>query len=200
MTCSVMSCLPRLWLFQADIRRGLSRFGRGPVLGYFQRRATTDETIEEVVMAATTLASHNIGALIAIARETGLRTYVDSGILIDSRVTYDLLVSVFQSNSPLHDGAVIIQDNRVAAAACFLPLTVNTQGIQFGTRHRAAIGLTEESDSVAVVVSEETGTISLVLDGEVEGNLDADQLTYRLEALMQKNLLRRHKFDKRVVR
>ncbi len=172
-------------LFQADIRRGLSRLGRAPFFRYLARRGTTDETIEEVATAAGMLASRKIGALIAIEREIGLRTYVDSGILLDSRVTYDLLVSVFQTDSPLHDGAVVIQDNRVAAAVCFLPLTVNPQSTQLGTRHRAAIGLTEESDAVALVVSEETGMVSLVLDGEIERDLDPDQLTYRLEALMR---------------
>ena len=108
-------------LFQADIRRGLSRLGRAPAFRYLTRRATTDETVEEVVTAAGLLASRKVGALIAIERAIGLRNYVDSGIPLDSRVTYDLLVSIFQTESPLHDGAVVIQDERIAAAACFLP-------------------------------------------------------------------------------
>jgi len=178
-------------LFQADIRRGLSRFGRAPFFRHLARRGTTDETIEEIVTAAGMLASRKIGALIAMERGIGLRTYVDSGILLDSRVTYDLLVSVFQPDSPLHDGAVVIQENRVAAAACFLPLTVNPQSTHLGTRHRAAIGLTEESDAVALVVSEESGMVSLVLDGKIERDLDAGQLTYRLEPLMGRDLDRR---------
>ena len=110
-------------------------------------------------MAATMLAAQKIGAIIAIEREIGLRNYIESGIPLDATLTYDLLVTIFQPGSPLHDGAVILQEDRVAAAACFLPLTVNPRvSRELGTRHRAAIGLTEESDAVAVVVSEETGT------------------------------------------
>ena len=124
-----------------------------------------------------------------IERDIGLRTYVDSGTSLDAKVNYDLLVSVFQSSSPLHDGAVIVQDNRICAAGCLLPLTVDTQRAQLGTRHRAAIGLTEESDAVALVVSEETGVISLAIDGEIEHGLDDVQLTFRLEALLQQTSL-----------
>ena len=172
-------------LFQADIRRALSNFGRTPFVRFLTRPATTDETIEEVVTAAAMLASRRIGAIIAIEREIGLRNYIESGIPIDSTVTYDLLISVFQPESPLHDGAVILQENRVAAAACFLPLTVNPRlSKELGTRHRAAIGLTEESDAVALVVSEETGSLSLALDGQIERDLEAEQLRFRLEALM----------------
>ena len=136
-------------------------------------------------MAATMLASQSTGAIMVIERGTGLRNYIESGIPLDSTVTYDLLVSIFQSDSPLHDGAVVLQENRVAAAACFLPLTVNPRlSKELGTRHRAAIGLTEESDAVALVVSEETGSVSLALDGQLERDLDAEQLRFRLEALM----------------
>ena len=172
-------------LFQADIRRGLSWLGQGPGFRYFTRRATTDETIEEVVTAAGLLASRKVGALIAIERTIGLRNFVDSGIPLDSRVTYDLLVSIFQTESPLHDGAVIIQDERIAAAACFLPLTVSPQSTELGTRHRAAIGLTEESDAVALVVSEETGTVSLAVDGRIERDLDTGRLAARLDTLVR---------------
>ena len=172
-------------LFQADIRRGLSRLGRAPAFRYLTRRATTDETMEEVVTAAGLLAGRKVGALIAVERAIGLRNYVDSGIPLDSRVTYDLLVSIFQPESPLHDGAVIIQDERIAAAACFLPLTVSPQSTELGTRHRAAIGLTEESDAVALVVSEETGAVSLAVDGQIERDLDSSRLAARLEALVR---------------
>jgi len=172
-------------LFQADIRRALSNLGRAPLFKYLARPATTDEAIEEMVTAATMLASQRTGAIMAIERGTGLRNYIESGIPLDSMVTYDLLVSIFQSDSPLHDGAVVLQENRVAAAACFLPLTVNPRlSKELGTRHRAAIGLTEESDAVALVVSEETGNVSLALDGQLERDLDAEQLRFRLEALM----------------
>ncbi len=172
-------------LFQADIRRALSTLGQAPFFRYLARPTTTDETIEEVVVAATMLASRRIGALIVIERTVGLRNYIESGIPLDSTVTYDLLLSVFQPDSPLHDGAVIIQENRIAAAACFLPLTVNPRlSKELGSRHRAAIGLTEESDAVALIASEETGTLSLALDGQIERDLDPDQLRFRLEALM----------------
>ena len=174
-------------LFQSDIRRGLSNIGRARFFRYLTRPTTTDETIEEIVVAATMLASRRIGAIIAMERTVGLRNYIESGIPIDSAVTYDLLLSIFQTESPLHDGAVIIQENRIAAAACFLPLTVSTRaGTRYGARHRAAIGLAEESDAVALIVSEETGDVSLAIDGEVEGPITSDDLRFRLEALMLK--------------
>ena len=174
-------------LFQSDIRRGLSNIGRAPLFRYLARPTTTDETIEEIVTASKMLADNRIGAIIALERTVGLRNYIESGIPIDSAVTYDLLVSIFQTESPLHDGAVIIQENRIAAAACFLPLTVNPHiGTRYGARHRAAIGLAEESDAVALIVSEETGEISLAIDGEVEGPIEPDELRFRLEELMLK--------------
>ena len=146
-------------IFQSDIRRALAHLGRARSSAYFERvQEATDETIEEIVVAATMLATPAVGAIIAIEREIGLRNYIESGIPLDAKLTYDLLVTIFQPGSPLHDGAVILQENRVAAAACFLPLTVNPRvSRELGTRHRAAIGLTEENDAVAVVVSEETG-------------------------------------------
>src|SRR5437016_8611227 len=123
------------------------------------------------------LSAHRIGAIIALERQIGLRNYIEGGSPLDSVLTYDLLVSIFQSSSPLHDGAVIVQDDRIAAAACFLPLTVNPRlSKELGSRHRAAIGLTEENDSVAIVVSEESGSISIVVDGQIERGLDADAL------------------------
>ena len=172
-------------LFQADIRRGLARLGQAPFVRYLSRRDTTGETLAEVAMAAGLLASRQVGAIIAIERDIGLRNYVESGIPLDSRVTYDLLISVFMTDSPLHDGAVIIQEDRIAAASCFLPLTVQPQRTGLGTRHRAAIGLTEESDAVAVVVSEESGAVSLAVDGVLERDVDPGQLAGRLERLVQ---------------
>ncbi len=172
-------------LFQADIRHALAHFGRAPFFRYLSRPETTRETIDEVVVALRMLAEGREGAIVAIQREIGLRNYVESGIPLDAAVSYDLLVSVFRPASPLHDGAVIIQQDRVAAAACFLPLTVNPRvSKDLGSRHRAAIGLSEETDAVALVVSEETGLLSLVLDGEIEQDLEPEQLRYRLEALM----------------
>jgi diadenylate cyclase len=172
-------------LFQSDIRRALAHFGRAPFFRYFARPETTAETVEEIVTATTMLAGQRVGAIIAIEREIGLRNYVESGIPLDANLTYDLLVTIFQSGSPLHDGAVIVQEDRVAAAACFLPLTVNPRlSRDLGTRHRAAIGLTEENDAVAIVVSEETGTISVALDGQIERGLSADDLRNRLASLV----------------
>lgn len=172
-------------LFQSDIRRGLSSLGRAPLFRYLARPTTTDETIEEIVVAARMLAGRRIGAIIAIERTVGLRNYIESGIPIDSTVTYDLLLSIFQPESPLHDGAVIIQENRIAAAAAFLPLTVSPgAGTRYGARHRAAIGLAEESDAVALIVSEESGAVSLAIAGEVEGPITPEDLRFRLEALM----------------
>ena len=172
-------------LFQSDIRRALAHFGRAPFFRYFAEPERTGEAIEEMVVASTMLASQRVGAIIAIEREIGLRNYIESGIPLEANLTYDLLLTVFQPGSPLHDGAVIVQEDRVAAAACFLPLTVNPRvGRDLGTRHRAAIGLTEECDAVALVVSEETGKVSLALDGQIERDLDPEQLRYRLEVLM----------------
>jgi len=172
-------------IFQSDIRRALAHFGQAPFFRYFTRQEAVDETIEEVVVAATMLASQRIGAIIAIEREIGLRNYIESGIPLDATMTYDLLVTVFQAGSPLHDGAVIIQEDRIAAAACFLPLTVNPRvSRELGTRHRAAIGLTEESDAAAVVISEERGEIALALDGSIDRGLSADELRDRLRRLI----------------
>src|SRR5262245_51124597 len=145
-------------IFQSDIRRALAHFGQAPFFRYFNRQEAANETIEELVVAATTLAAQRTGAIIAIEREIGLRNYIESGIPVDATLTYDLLVTIFQTSSPLHDGAIIVQDDRIAAAACFLPLSVNPRvSRELGTRHRAAIGLTEENDAVAIVVSEERG-------------------------------------------
>ena len=172
-------------LFQSDIRRAMAHFGRAPFFRYFERVQSTDETIEELVTTATNLASRKIGAIIVIERQIGLRNYIESGIPLDATVTYDLMASIFLPGSPLHDGAVIIQGDRVAAAACFLPLSVNPKvSRELGTRHRAAIGLTEENDAVAVVVSEETGSISLVLGGDLQHGIPPDALRSELRSLI----------------
>ena len=172
-------------LFQSDIRRALAHLGRAPFFRYFAKPESAEESIEELVMAASLLSSRRIGAIIALERQIGLRNYIEGGIPLDAVLTYDLLLSVFQPSSPLHDGAVIVQDDRVAAAACFLPLTVNPKlSKELGSRHRAAIGLTEENDSVAIVVSEETGSVSIVADGDIERGLNADALRERLRSLL----------------
>jgi diadenylate cyclase len=172
-------------IFQSDIRRALAHFGQAPFFRYFYRQQSANETVEELVVAATMLADRKIGAIIAVEREIGLRNYIESGIPLDATLTYDLLVTIFQIGSPLHDGAVIIQEDRIAAAACFLPLTVNPPvSRELGTRHRAAIGLTEESDAAAIVVSEETGQIGLALDGAIKRGLKPDELRDRLRTLI----------------
>jgi diadenylate cyclase len=163
-------------VFQAEIRKGLAHLGRAPFLGGAARRRQ-EEVVDEIVLAATRLASEHTGAILVLEREMGLRSYIETGISLDAVVTYDLLVSIFHPATPLHDGAVVIQGNRVAAAACFLPLTVHPElSRTLGSRHRAAIGLSEDTDAVAIVVSEETGTISLVEGGRIRRGLDGPAL------------------------
>ena len=163
-------------LFQQEIRRALTNFGRNPLWGLAKQQAV-ESTFGEIVLAATTLAARKIGALIVIERLQGLRNYIENGIGLDAELSYDLLINVFTPDTPLHDGAVILQEDRIAAAACFLPLTPNPElSKEFGTRHRAALGITEETDAVAVVVSEETGIISVAFDGEMIRDLDGKGL------------------------
>jgi diadenylate cyclase len=172
-------------LFQSDIRRALAHFGRTPFVGYLTRSPGIDDVIEEICVAATVLSGHRVGAIVVLERDIGLRNYIEGGIPLDASLTYDLLVSIVQPSAPLHDGAVIVQGDRLAAAACFLPLTVNPRvSKDLGTRHRAAIGITEETDAVAVVVSEETGGISVTIDGDIERGLSPDALRSRLRALL----------------
>jgi len=163
-------------VFQSEIRKVLAQLGKTPLPGVFGS-PRTEEVIDEVVLAGTTLAAQRTGAIVVIERDMGLRSYIETGIALDAYVTYDLLISIFNPGTPLHDGAVIVQGNRVAAAACFLPLTVNPQlSRELGSRHRAAIGVTEDTDALAVVVSEETGVISLVVGGRIRRDLDSASL------------------------
>lgn len=174
-------------LFQSEIRQALMYFAnriRFPIMRR-QRGQFGGSLYDEIVLAVTTLATEKTGALIVIERNVGLRNFVDAGVQLDARISYDLLVTIFNPSTPLHDGAVIIQNERVAAASVFLPLTKNP-GIsrELGTRHRAAIGITEGSDAISLVVSEETGSISFIEAGEVRRNLDTTQLRkLLLEAL-----------------
>ena len=163
-------------IFQNTIRRALSRFGRNP---FFRAtsRPQSEALINELVLAATSLASRKIGGLIIIEREQGLRNYIETGITIDALLSYDLILSIFSPGSPLHDGAIIVQEGRIRAAACFLPLTSHpTLSKEFGTRHRAAIGISEEADAVAVVISEERGTVSVAFESRIIEDVDAVQL------------------------
>ncbi|MGH7398030.1 MAG: diadenylate cyclase CdaA [Candidatus Rokuibacteriota bacterium] len=173
-------------LFQPELRRALSRLGesrllQGITLGAREERG---HLIDDVIKAGDALASKRIGALIVLERSTGLRNYAELGVPLDAMVSADLLVSLFLPYSPLHDGAAFIRGDRVAAAGCFLPLSRNTQlGRHMGTRHRAGLGLAEETDAVVLIVSEETGRISLAVDGQMESPLDLEALRRRLAEL-----------------
>src|SRR5215813_3573468 len=164
-------------LFQSEIRRTLARIGRKNWLG-FGRGFRAPEATNEIILAVEEFSDRKTGALIVLERDIGLRTFVESGVRLDARVSRDLLISIFQPGLPLHDGAVIVQKERIAAAACFLPLTTNPQlSRKLGTRHRAAIGITEETDCLALVVSEETGRLSVASFGElIQGLSPADVL------------------------
>jgi diadenylate cyclase len=168
-------------LFQNQLRQALARVGRNPLSALLKRRPH-ENVVEEVALAAISLASKRQGALIVLERELGLRAFSETGITLDAFVSYDLIVTIFQHGAPLHDGAVIIVGPRVRAACAYLPLTTNPNlSRTYGTRHRAAIGITEESDAVAVVVSEERGVVSFCEGGQIEEDLDAHALTQRLE-------------------
>lgn len=166
-------------LFQSEIRQALIYFAnrlRFPILKR-QRGQFGGSVYDEIVLAVTTLASEKTGALIVIERNIGLRNFIDAGVQLDARISYDLLVTIFNPTTPLHDGAVIIQNERLAAASVFLPLTKNPEiSRELGTRHRAAIGITEGSDAISLVVSEETGSITYVEAGKVWRNLDTTAL------------------------
>jgi diadenylate cyclase len=180
-------------LYQNEIRRGLANIGSTPLIGRYRSR-TTRIGFEEIILAATTLASKKIGGLIVLERDIGLRNYAESGIALDAVLTYDLLVTIFSPNTPLHDGAVIILRDRIIAAACFLPLTLDPHlSKELGTRHRAAIGITEETDAVAVIVSEETGIISAAIGGKITRNLDGTGLRALLRSAMEGRVVPRGK-------
>src|SRR6266446_5710183 len=166
-------------LFQSEIRQALITFGNRFRMPFTRRQLGQfgEGVYDEVVLAASTLASTKTGALIVIERNIGLKNIIDGGVKLDAELSYDLLVSIFNPESPLHDGAVVVRRHRVAAASCFLPLTLNPRlSKDLGTRHRAAIGVTEDTDAVAVVVSEETGLISFIKAGEIKRGLDATKL------------------------
>jgi diadenylate cyclase len=172
-------------LYQAEIRRTLARLGRSLTLGRFLG-TSGGAVYDDVVLAAEYFSAHRIGALIVFERDISLHTYIESGIPLDAHLGYDLLLAIFKPGSPLHDGAVIVQGKRIAAAACFLPLSLNPAiSTQVGTRHRAAMGVTEESDAVVVLVSEQTGAISLAVGGTMEFGLTIPQLTDRLAGLFR---------------
>jgi diadenylate cyclase len=177
-------------MFQSEIRRLLARVGRRRWLS-LGRRLEKREFAEELVLAMTKMSQQRTGALVVIERDIGLRTFVESGVFLDALLSRDLLLTIFRTGSALHDGAVIVQGSRIAAAACFLPLTVRP-GIarSLGTRHRAAIGVTEETDCLSLVVSEETGRISVVAFGEIEMDVSPPRLQERItEHIIHKRTL-----------
>jgi diadenylate cyclase len=173
-------------VFQPELRRALGWIGQGRVLGRLVGDpAAAARVVREVVRATESLASRRIGALIVLERATGLRQYAELGVALDAMVSADLLMSVFLPYSPLHDGAVFVHGERVVAAGCFLPLSRSPQvGRALGTRHRAALGIAEETDAIAVVASEETGRLSVAVAGRIEALDDADALRRRLDELM----------------
>jgi len=178
-------------IFQPELRRALEHLGRGRLLPTNRtteemREDDVNQLIDQVVRAAEILGRTKTGALMVIERETGLGEYIDSGIKIDGRVSWEMLTNIFIPNTPLHDGAVILRGNRVAAAACWLPLAeASLLAHELGTRHRAGVGITELSDAVTVIVSEETGTISLAQSGKLARNLDDKTLREVLTTILQ---------------
>jgi diadenylate cyclase len=174
-------------VFQSEIRHVLADLGRR--LTFLRSSSAEADSYDDIVLAANLFSQHQTGALVVIEREIGLRTHVESGVPLDARLSYDLLATIFRPSAPLHDGAVIVQKDRIAAAACFLPLSMNPLlSTQLGTRHRAGIGITEETDAIAVICSEETGAISLAVGGRIERELTVDQLRERLASELRRRM------------
>lgn len=173
-------------MFQAELRRALARLGRRPFLGISQLERR--ELSQEVVLAVARLSQNKVGALIVIERKIGLRTFIESGVSLDATVSRDLLCSIFHPGGTLHDGAVIIQGDRISAAACFLPLTTNPLLVtELGTRHRAALGISEEADCIAIVASEETGKVSVAMFGEIELDVPLERVEYLLSERLDRD-------------
>lgn len=172
-------------IFQPELRRALEQLGRGR---FFSRTSTQDDEdvekqIEAIISATDYMAKRRIGALMSLERETGMNDYIETGIPLYANISKELLINIFIPNTPLHDGAVIIQKNKVAAAACYLPLSESPFiSKELGTRHRAAVGISEVSDSLTIVVSEETGSISLTRNGELHRDIKLDKLKEMLTA------------------
>lgn len=174
-------------IFQSDIRRALTQVGTAPLFGASDRALQRrEDIIEEVSQATANLAAKRVGGLIVLQREVGLNEYMEIGTRLDARVSRELIESVFQPHSPIHDGALVIQKRRVTAVRCLLPLSTNPRlRGSWGTRHRAALGVTEETDAVAIVVSEQEGTAALVVGGNVTENMDGAALRATLRSLIR---------------
>jgi len=176
-------------LFQADIRRALARLGKGP---FAAAESETGSTLEEVVRTAVSLATRMTGGLIVLERHIGLNDYIESGVHVDAKVTRELLIQIFQTSGPLHDGAVVVSGERIVAARCLLPLSANPAlARHLGTRHRAGLGLSEETDAVCVIVSEERGRVSVAVGGKLTPDLDAVALRNLLFELFEVGARRR---------
>jgi diadenylate cyclase len=171
------SAIAVIILFQSEIRRTLARLGRRRLLGGYKR----PESVDEILLALKTLSDESTGALIVLERDIGLRTFIESGVRLDAQISRDLLLTIFKKDSALHDGAAIIQKERIAAAACFLPLSVNPLvSTKLGSRHRAGIGITEETDCMSIMVSEEDGLISVAADGEIERGMTLGRVDLKI--------------------
>jgi diadenylate cyclase len=179
-------------LFQAELRRTLAQIGRRHWLGFGGQLQRRDST-EDLLLALSRMSQQHVGALIVLERDMGLRTFIESGVALNANLSRDLLLSIFQPGGALHDGAVIVQGDRVAAAACFLPLSMNpVLARKLGTRHRAAIGITEDADCLALVASEETGRISVAAFGELE----TDVTLQRVEERIAKHFSKKHREER----
>ncbi|NQT46307.1 MAG: TIGR00159 family protein [Candidatus Omnitrophica bacterium] len=173
-----ISIIGFLIIFQPELRRGLARIGQ---FGVFVKQ---EEIIDEIVDATISMSTKKIGAIIAVEREIGLKIFVESGVALDCKITSEMINSIFMPNTPLHDGGIIIEGDRIAAAGCLFPLTQDPKfESSFGTRHRAAVGLTEETDAIAIIVSEESGNISLAVGGRLTRNMDRETLVKVLRGL-----------------
>ena len=179
-------------IFQPELRQGLTRLGQPQIFYFGPKEEEIESLIKEVSAAASTLSKKNIGALIAIQRDVGLRDYMESGLIIDAEISSELLQSIFNPNSPLHDGGVIISNNRIMAVTCLFPLSENPDiDRALGMRHRAAVGLSEHTDAAVLVVSEETGDISLAVNGRLTRKLDKEDLVLILKGLFRKEKKKR---------
>lgn len=184
-----ISIIGFLIIFQPELRRGLARLGQ---FGLFPAK---ELVIDEIAKSAIALSKKKIGALVAIEREVGLRAYIESGVPLDAKISSELINTIFMPNTPLHDGGIVIQEDRIVAGGCLFPLSQESHVTKtLGTRHRAAIGLTEETDAIVVIVSEETGTISIAVGGRLTRDLDREELVKSLA-----NLYHRPKKEKRTV-
>jgi len=186
-------------IFQPELRRALEQLGRGRILtiGASDEDTAVNERIQQVIAALHLLSGRRIGALLVFERETGLSEYIESGIKLESQISTELIVNIFIPNTPLHDGAVILRGNQIMAAGCYLPLSENPFiSKELGTRHRAAIGMSEASDAIVVIVSEETGQISLAIHGQMVRDVKEESLIAKLHEELNPKMKRKPKRER----